>query len=152
MLQWRIILIDEDNRLFPGFLKHCFDDVLEADGKGCLWAHGYLILLFEFIEGVVEIGVEFFGGSSSATHVESNYGIAGPVFLQLHHLQSFEEFLFPLEVSLECIHENRLTEAAWAAQVMISLVAMSKFPYHIRFVNIEVSFFSYFLKRLDAYW
>lgn len=95
MLQWRIILIDEDNRLFSGLLKHRFDDVLEADGKGSLRAHGYFILLFVFIESIIEIGVEFFGGSSSATHVESNDGIAGPFFLQLHHLQSFEEFLFP---------------------------------------------------------
>lgn len=95
MLQWRIILIDEDNRLFSGLLKHRFDDVLEADGKGSLRAYGYFILLFVFIEGIVEIGVEFFWCSTSATHVESNDGIAGPFFLQFHHLQSFEEFLFP---------------------------------------------------------
>ena len=81
MLQWRIILIDEDNCLFSGLLKHRFDDVLETYGKGNLRTYRNFILLFEFIEGIVEIGVEFFGGSSSATHVESNYGIAGPVFL-----------------------------------------------------------------------
>lgn len=119
MLQWRIILIDEDNRLFSGLLKHRFDDVLEAYGKGCLRADHYFILLFKFIEGVIEIGIEFFWCSTSATHVESNDGIAGPVFLHLHNLQALEEFLFPLEVSLECIHENRLTEAAWSAQVII---------------------------------
>ena len=50
VLQWRIILIDEDNRLFSGILKHRFDDVLEADGKGSLRAYGYFILLFVFIE------------------------------------------------------------------------------------------------------
>lgn len=95
MLQWRIILVDKNNRLFSGLLEYCFDDVLETDSKGNLRAHRYFILLFEFIEGVVEIGVEFFGCCTSATHVESNDGIAGPFFLQLHHLQSFEEFLFP---------------------------------------------------------
>lgn len=136
MLQWRIILIDEDNHLFSGLLEYCFDDVLEAYGKGCLWAHGYLILLFKFIEGVIEIGVEFFWCSTSATHVESNDGIAGPFFFQLHHFQSFEEFLFPLEVSLECIHENRLTKAAWAAQVIICFISVGKLPDDICLVNI----------------
>lgn len=62
MLQWRIILIDEDNHLFPGLLKHRFDDVLETYGKGSLRAYRNFILLFKFIEGVIEIGVEFFGG------------------------------------------------------------------------------------------
>ncbi len=151
MLQWRIILIDEDNRLFSGLLKHRFDDVLEADGKGSLRAYGYFILLFVFIEGIVEIGVEFFWCSTSATHVESNDGIAGPFFLQFHHLQSFEEFLFPLEVSLECIHENGLAEAAWAAQVIILFSPVGKSPDYISLVNIQISFSSYFCKRLDAY-
>ena len=32
MLQWRIILIEEDNRLFSCLLKHRFDDVLETYG------------------------------------------------------------------------------------------------------------------------
>lgn len=81
MLQWRVILVDKNNRLFSGLLKYRFDDVLETYGKGNLRTYRNFILLFEFIEGIVEIGVEFFGGSSSATHVESNYGIAGPVFL-----------------------------------------------------------------------
>ena len=152
MLQWRIILINEDNRLFSGLLKHRFDDVLETYGKGNLRAHRYFILLFKFIEGIIEIGVELFGGSSSATHVESNDGIAGPFFLQFHHFQSFEEFLFPLEVSLECIHENRLTEAAWAAQVIIRFISVGKLPDNICLVNIKISTLSDFFKGLDAYW
>ena len=151
MLQWRIILIDEDNRLFSCLLKHRFYDVLEADGKGSLRADRYFILLFVFIESIIEIGVEFFWCSSSATHVESNNGIAGPFFLQFHHFQSFEEFLFPLEVSLECIHENRLAKAAWAAQVIILFPPVGKSPYHISLVNIKITTLSDNLKRLDTY-
>lgn len=95
MLQWRIILIDEDNHLFSGLLEYCFDDVLEAYGKGCLWAHGYLILLFKFIEGVIEIGVEFFWCSTSATHVESNDGIAGPFFSNSITFNPLKSSFFP---------------------------------------------------------
>ena len=61
MLQWGIILIDEDNRLFSGLLKHRFDDVLEADGKGSLRTYLNFILLFELDKDDPKVWVEFFG-------------------------------------------------------------------------------------------
>ena len=104
------------------------------------------------MKSIVKITSYGFRFCTSLTHIESDYRSLHPFLLHFHYLQSLEQFLLSREVGFECIDKHRLAKATWAAQVIIRFICVGKLPDNICLVNIKVSFFSDFLKRLDAYW
>jgi hypothetical protein len=72
---------------------------------------------------------------SATAHVESDDRVVLSLLFQFHYFQTFEKLLLSLKVGLEGIDKNRLTEAAWAAQVIILLSSVGKLPNDIGLVN-----------------
>ena len=72
-------------------------------------------------------------------------------FFQVHDLQSLEQLLLSLEITLEGIHEHRLIEATWAVQVIILFPLVGKIPNDVGLVNIQIIILSYSLEGLYVY-
>jgi len=70
--------------------------------------------------------------------------------LEIHNLKSLEQFLLSLEIGFQGSGEQRLPEAARAAQEDIGCI-VGKLPHQVGLVNVDKSFAYDTRERLNAY-
>ena len=87
---------------------------------------------------------------ASATHVEPYHGRLLPFLFKIHYLQSFEKVASSLEISLQRIYKQRLSESSRTTQIVVLLSSVYKVPNNLGLVNVGVVVSSYFLERLYA--
>ena len=73
-----------------------------------------------------------------------------PFLLQVHDLQSFEQFLLTLEISLESVAQQRLAKTAGTGKEYILILA-DKAIHHAGLVNIHLAIFTNSLKLVGIY-
>ena len=93
MLQGRVVFVDENRHLKPGFIVCSLNDSIKTVGKRTVLSYSNIILRLKLMEGIVQIAPHTFRCSSCTTHIQPDDRTLHPFRLHLHDLQSLEEFL-----------------------------------------------------------
>ena len=71
--------------------------------------------------------------------------------LQLHDLQPLKEMLLSLKITLQGAQQERFAKTTRTAKV-VEHTTLYQLPYKRRFIHIQITLSSDFLKRLDTQW
>ena len=84
------------------------------------------------------------------THVQMNHRVLLPLLLQVHDLQSLEQLALTAEIGVQRGGEQRLAEAARAAQENVGGI-VGQLPYQVGLVNIDIALLDNSLECLYPY-
>ena len=150
--QRRIVFVDQHHhlpaRLLVGSLNQSSQTLVGIHLVGGSFPIDRLILRQFIAQLQFQIGLIKMLGRA---HVEPQHRVAGPLPLQSLNGQSFEQLLASLEIGLQRGDQQRLAEAAGAAQEYILRRSMSQLIDKVGLIHIQVILLSQFREGLDAH-
>ena len=144
-----VILIYQNNYTLPRLFASTLNDTGKAQGKGCFRRTG-AVLAFPIFKIIIQYFIQTFQRVIVLNiKIEMQYRMLYPILFQLFHSQSFKQFLFPLEISLQGRNEQTLSKTARTTQEVITS-GLDHLIHQCRLINIEITVITNLFEILNA--
>ena len=142
-----IIFVYKHHHPLSGLITSTLNDTLKTGSK-CSFIILCAIESFPSTQSTFQHLIECFGSSIFLRiQIQMQYGVFYPILFQFFHSQSVKEFFLSLKIGFERRKQKTFAKTARATKEVIT-TSLHQLIYQCRFINVEISVFTNFLKIL----